>query len=123
MTSEVSMDTQPGKPRVLIFSLRNIYPKALFRCLHYEFEDIICTIDSADLWAPEVDPSSTRYTFAQRVAYHAPIALNPGIRRMPQKAHYDIFLTICGLPEELLLHNAVISNLRDICRTSVCLVD
>ena len=116
------MDTQPGKPRVLIFSLRNIFPKALFRCPHYEFEDIICAIDSADLLAPEVDLSSKRYTFAGRVAYHAPIALNPGIRRMPAKTHYDIFFTICGLPQELLLVNAV-SNLRDICKKSVCLVD
>ena len=116
------MDTQPGKPRVLIFSLRNIFGKALFRCPHYEFEDIICAIDSADLLAPEVDPSSTRYTFATRLAYHAPIALNPGIRRIPAKTHYDIFFTICGLPQDLLMVNAV-SNLRDICRTSVCLVD
>jgi hypothetical protein len=49
------MDTQPGKPRVLIFSLRNIFGKALNRCPHYEFEDIICEIDSAELLAPKVD--------------------------------------------------------------------
>jgi Glycosyl transferases group 1 len=116
------MNAQPAKPRVLIFSLRNIFPKALFRCPHYEFEDIICAIDSVDLLAPEVDSFSTRYTFAKRVAYHAPIALNPGIRRMPAKTNYDIFFTICGLPEEFLLLNAV-SNLRDVCKTSVCLVD
>src|SRR4029077_16919225 len=107
---------------VLIFSLRNIFAKALFRSHHYEFEDIICAIDSADLLAPEVDPFSTRYKFATRVAYHAPVALNPGIRRMPAKAQYDIFFTICGLPIELLLLNAV-NNLRDMCKTSVCLVD
>src|SRR4051812_2281368 len=122
MTSEISMDTQTGKPRVLIFSLRNIFPKALFRCPHYEFEDIIGEIDSAELLAPEVDPSSTRFTFARRLAYHAPIALNPGIRKIPAKKHYDIFFTICGLPQELLVVNAV-GNVRDICRTSVCLVD
>src|SRR5215831_7971966 len=121
MTSEVSTDTQPGKPRVLIFSLRNIF-KALFRCPHYEFEDIICEIDSAVLLAPEVDPSSTRFTLARRLGYHAPVALNPGIRRIPAKIPYDIFFTICGHPQDLLMVNAV-SNLRDICRTSVCLVD
>ena len=86
------MDTQPGKPRVLIFSLRNIFSKALFRCPHYEFEDIICEIDSADLLAPEVDPSSTRYTFAKRLAYHAPIALNPGIQECQQKRIMTYFL-------------------------------
>ena len=122
MMSEVSIDTQPGKPRVLIFSLRNIFGKALFRCPHYEFEDIICEIDSAVLLAPELDPSNTRSTFARRLAYHAPVTLNPGIRRVSAKIHYDIFFTICGYPQDLLMVNAV-SNVRDICRTSVCLVD
>ena len=82
------MDTQPGKPRVLIFSLRNIF-KALFRCPHYEFEDIICEIDSAVLLAPEVDPSSRRFTLARRLGYHIPVALNPGIRRIPAKGNLE----------------------------------
>jgi hypothetical protein len=119
------MDTLPGKPRVLIFSLRNIFGGDLFRCTHYEFEDIICEIDSAVLLAPEVDPYSMRSTFAMRLAYHAPVTLNPGIRRIPAKIHYDIFFTICGglaRPYDLLMLNAV-SNVRDMCRTSVCLVD
>jgi hypothetical protein len=120
--SEVSMDNQPGKPRVLIFSLRNIF-RTLFRCPHYEFEDIICEIDSAVLLAPEVHPSNTRFTFATRLAYHTPVALNPGIRRIPAaNVPYDIFFAICGFPQDLLIVNAV-SNVRDICRTSVCLVD
>jgi hypothetical protein len=123
MTSEISMDTQAGKPRVLIFSLRNIFGNALFRCPHYEFEDIICEIDSAVLLAPKVDPSNTRSTFATRLAYRAPVALNPGIRRISEKINYDIFFTICGFPPDLIMVNAVISNMRDICRTSVCLVD
>src|SRR5215475_10922732 len=67
-TSEVSMDAQPDKPRVLIFSLRNIFGKALFRCPHYEFEDLIREIDSADLLAPKVDPSSRRSSLATRLA-------------------------------------------------------
>ena len=54
------MEAQRGTPRVLIFSLRNIFGKALFRCPHFEFEDIICEIDSAELLAPKVDPSSAR---------------------------------------------------------------
>src|SRR5258707_11143977 len=122
MASEASMDSQPDKPRVLIFSLRNIFGKALFRCPHYEFEDIICKIDSAELLAPEVGASNVRSTFATRLAYHAPITLNPGIRRIPAKTHYDIFFTICGFPQDLLIVNAV-SNVRDMCSTSVCLID
>ena len=122
MASEASMDSQPEKPRVLIFSLRNIFGKALFRCPHYEFEDLICEVDSAELLAPQVDASTMRSTFATRLAYHAPLTLNPGVRRISEKKQYDIFFTICGFPQDLLMVNAV-SNWRDISRTSVCLVD
>src|SRR6516165_390676 len=101
MTS-AAHEEQRGKPRVLIFSLRNIFPQALFRCPHYEFEDIICDIDSAVLLAPEVDPFSTRSRFATQLAYRAPITLNPGIRRIPAKLDYDMFFTICGWPQDLL---------------------
>jgi len=122
MTSEASMEAQPSKPRVLIFSVRNIFGKALFRCPHFEFEDIICEFDSAVLLAPEVDPSSTRSTFATRLAYRVPVPLNPGIGRIPSKTHYDVFFTICGYPQDLIMVNAV-GNLKDICKTSVCLLD
>jgi hypothetical protein len=121
-TSEVSMDTQPDKPRVLIFSLRNIFGNYLFRCPHYEFEDIICEIDSAELLAPKVDPSSTRSSFATRLAYHVPVALNPGIQKISVKKNYDIFFTICGYPQDLIMFNAV-SNVKDCCAISVCLLD
>jgi hypothetical protein len=114
-----------ARPRVLIFSLRNIFGKALFRCPHYEFEDVICEIDSAELLAPALDPYSARSTFAMRLAYHAPVMLNPGIRTRPARAHYDVFFTVCGglaSPYDLLMVDAV-SNVKDMCRTSVCLVD
>src|SRR5262249_48364631 len=104
------------------FSLRNIFGKALFRCPHYEFEDIICEIDSAELLAPKVDPSSMRSSFATRLTYHTSVMLNPGIRTISAKGHYDILFTICGYAQDLVMFNAV-SNLRDICRTSVCLLD
>jgi hypothetical protein len=113
---------QPAKPRVLIFSLRNIIGTALFRCPHFEFEDTICKIDSAELFAPKVDPSSWRFRFATQLAYHAPITLNPGIRARPDRGPYDILFTICGFPQDLLMFSGA-GNFRDVCRTSVCLLD
>jgi hypothetical protein len=113
---------ESGKPRVLIFSLRNIFGKELFRCPHFEFEDIICEIDSADLLAPKVDPSSTRSSFATRLGFHAPVLLNPGIQRVSAKKHYDIFFTMCGHPQDLIMFNAI-SNVTDNCAISVCLLD
>jgi hypothetical protein len=116
------MENRPAKPRVLIFSLRNIFGKDLFRCPHFEFEDIICEIDSAELLAPKVDPSSWRSSSAIRLGYRAPIFLNPGIQSTSTKGEYDILFTVCGYPQDLIMFNAV-KNLRDSCKTSVCLLD
>lgn len=116
------MMTQPSKPRVLIFSQRNIFGKYLFRCPHYEFEDLISQIDSVELLAPHADPSTLRHGLVKRVAYHVPIALNPGIQKVQGKGHYDLFLAICGFPPDLLMLDAAI-NWRDCCATSVCLID
>ncbi len=118
MTIEVPTD----EARVLIFSLRNVFQRDLFRGPHYEFEDIISEIDSAVLLAPEADPSGTHFRFATQLAYHAPVTLNPGIRRVQARTDYDIFFAICAFPQDLILVNAV-TNIRDICRTSMCLLD
>ena len=116
------MVRQPDKPRTLIFSQRNIFKKALFRCAHYEFEDIISQMDSVEMLAPPADPSNLRHQVARRIAYHAPIALNPGIHKTPAKGSYDLFFAICGAATDLLMMNAV-SNWREACKTSVCLID
>jgi glycosyl transferase family 1 len=121
MANDASI-TQPVKPRVLIFSQRNIFGKAMFRCPHYEFEDIICQIDSAELLAPEVNPLSVRHQIARGVAFHAPIALNPGIKRIRPKGQYDLFFAVCGAPGDLLMVNTL-SDWEDSCKTSVCLFD
>ena len=75
--------------------------------------------------APEFDPYGARSTLAMRLAYHAPVWLKPGIRRITAKKHYDLLFTMCGglaSPYDLLMLNAV-SDVRDMCKTSVCLVD
>lgn len=119
------MDAQPSKPRVLLYSLRNIFPNALFRCPHFEFEDTICEIDSAELLAPKLDPHGARSQLAMRLAYHAPITLNPGIRAKPARNEYDLFVAICGglaFPIDFLMIDAV-SKAKDMCKTSICVID
>lgn len=116
------MVIQPNKPRILIFSQRNIFSNALFRGPHYEFEDIIFQIDCAEIMAPHADLATLRHEIANRVAYHVPIALNPGIPTIRLKSRYDLFFAICGSPRDLLMVNAV-SNWRATCSTSVCLID
>ena len=116
------MTTGPSKPRVLLFSQRNILGKYLFRCPHFEFENIISQVDSVKLLAPQADASSFRSNFAKRMAYHVPVSLNPGIRKIRGLGRYDMFLAVCGYPTDLLMADAAI-NWRDHCTTSVCLID
>jgi hypothetical protein len=116
------MTTNPSKPRILLFSQRNILGKYLFRCPHFEFEDIISEVDSVEVLAPYANASSARSNFVKRLAYHLPILLNPGIQNVSNLGHYDIFLAVCGYPTDLLMVDAAI-NWRRHCTTSVCLID
>ena len=116
------MVTPPSKPRTLIFSHRNIFPRDLFRCSLYEFEDTVSEIDSVDLVAPHTDISSFRYGLARRLAYRAPIVLSAGGERVELKSDYDLFLAVCGYSTDLLMLKGV-SNWRDRCKTAVCLID
>ncbi|NPV25599.1 glycosyltransferase [Bradyrhizobium aeschynomenes] len=116
------MNSQPDDPRVLVFSLRNIFGRALNRGPHVELEDIICEVDSAELLAPMLDPSSRRASFATRLAYHAPVLLNPGLPRVPPRRQYDVLFAVCGFPQDLIMFDAI-EDLRAACKTSVCLLD
>jgi len=75
-----------------------------------------------ELLAPQADASSFRSNFAKRMAYHVPVSLNPGIRKIRGLGRYDMFLAVCGYPTDLLMADAAI-NWRDHCTTSVCLID
>ncbi|HWZ99324.1 MAG TPA: glycosyltransferase [Candidatus Dormibacteraeota bacterium] len=116
------MVRESNEPRVLIFSQRNLIRKNPFRCAHFEFEDTISQIDAVELLAPPIDPFSSRQKFAKQIAYHTPIALNPGIKTGPLKRHYDLFLSVCGDPTDLLRINAI-PGWRENCKTAVCLID
>ena len=117
-----SMIIESSEPRVLVWSYRNIFRNALFRCPHYEFEGVISQVDSADLLAPEFTASGWWYNVAKRTAYHSPIAPNPGIKRLEAQKHYDLFFAICGQPSDLITANAAF-DWRKHCKTSVCLID
>lgn len=116
------MTTGQSKPRVLLFSQRNIMGQYLFRCPHFEFENIVAQIDSVEILAPQADASSFRSNFVGRMAFHAPTLLNPGIRKIRRHASYDLFFAVCGYPTDLLMIDAAF-DWRNHCTTSVCLID
>lgn len=114
------MNTQ--QQRILIFSQRNIFGKALFRCALHEFEDVITQVDNAQLLAPHVDPTNRNHVIAKRIAFHAPFALNPGLPRIQLQGKYELFLAVCGSPADLLMVNAV-ADWSKACKVSACLID
>jgi hypothetical protein len=115
-------NSQQSRPRTLIFSQRNISQILPFRCPHFEFEDVISQIDSAEILAPRVDISSRRHWIAKQLAYHSPFSLNPGLEQKPFRSDYDLFVAICGNPSDLLRVNAI-GDWRNSCKKAVCLID
>lgn len=111
---------QPGKPRILLFSHRNIYDHLVWRCPFREFERILQEVDSVDLLAPE---PSNWYRYGRRVAMRlgefVSFPLNPGIPEIKLEREYDLFITVCERVSELL-HLKSLKGLRDKCKTTVC---
>jgi hypothetical protein len=107
-----------------MFSQRNIFKDALFRCPLYEFENIVCQIDSVELLAPQPNKwFNLRNRIANnRLLRHSNIALNPGILQIKVKNNYDLLFAVCGFPQDLLTFNTL-KNWKDYCKTSICLLD
>ncbi len=115
------MEQQNRKPRVLLFSQRNAAKRLPFRCAHFEFEDVIAEVDSAELFAPRFDQSTRRHHYAKQIAYHTPLVLNPGMERKNFDT-YDLFVAVCGDPTDVLRINAI-GNWRERCRKAVMVID
>lgn len=108
------------KPRVLLFSNRNIYEQEVWRCSWHDFERILQEIDSVDVVAPK----ATRwYPYGKRVALRVGerfrLPFNPGIETTTVERDYDLFVAICEKPSELL-HLESIKGWRDRCKKTVC---
>lgn len=111
-----------ARPRVLLFSQRNICEIEVWRAGGREFEDTICEVDSVEVLAPRRGRwFDQRMRFAQRVGKRSRILLNPGIPKIRLDGHYDLFFAICEKPSELLNIDAV-EDWKRHCTTSVCVM-
>lgn len=109
-------------PRILMFSERNIYEQAVWRCSFYEFDELLQEIDSVDLVAPKPRMwYRNGKRLALRLGEHLKTPLNPGIPRIKLSKYYDVFFAVCEKPSELLNVNAV-KGWKDYCRTSFCVL-
>jgi hypothetical protein len=122
MSANFQMISKSDRPRVLIFSQRNLSQIQPFRCAHFEFEDVISQVDRVEMLAPRIDPSNWRQVLAKRITYHTPFAFNPGVEQISLHSDFDLFLAICGNPTDLLRINAV-KGWRKHCNKAICLID
>jgi hypothetical protein len=113
-------ETQAGKPRILLFSQRNIYEPSVWRCSFREFERILQEVDSVDVLAPE---PTKWYRHGQRVAMRlgefVNFPINPGIPTIKVEREYDLFITVCEKMLDLLSLKSL-KGLRDKCKITVC---
>lgn len=120
--SDYSIEAEPGQPRTLIFSQRNLTKSQPYRCAHFEFEDVIANVDDAVILSPRIDSSTWQYPFAKQFAYHTPIKLNPGVERVSLHSNFDLFVAVCGGPPDLLRISAI-RDWRAHCKKAICLID
>lgn len=120
---DASIGKEYHRPRILMVSQRNISPYQVWRSPHYEFEDIVCQIDSVELLAPIPGKwFDLGNRIAQRVARHSTIALNPGFPKIKPTNSYDMLFAFCSYPRDLLNFN-VEGNWKDYCKVSICMID
>ena len=110
----------PTSPRICLFSQRNLQ-RLVSRCAEYEFEDLICKVDEAELLVPE---HFRRFIVGQKISNQVArrfsiASLNPGIRKLKLNKSYDLFVAICQFPRDLLSINAI-KGWKQRCRTSIC---
>jgi hypothetical protein len=115
-------ETQPGRPRILLFSQRNIYEPSVWRCSFREFERILQEVDSVDVLAPK---PTNWYGQGRRVAMRlgefVNLPINPGIQPIKLEREYDLFVTVCEKMLDLL-HLKAVKGLREKCKTTACWV-
>jgi len=103
-----------------MYSQRNLYSKFRFRLSLYEFEDIICQVDSVDLVSPTPTGSfGYRSRIASRLASTFKTSINPGVAPAKVTRDYDLFVAVVQFPKDLL-NIEYFKGWKDRCRTSVC---
>ena len=74
------MSLLDNEPRILIVSQRS-YDTPVYRCSAYEFEDIICAVDHAELLLPTFEVSVTQ-RLLDKISEHGNICIQHKRRRL-----------------------------------------
>lgn len=110
-------------PRILIVSQRGYY-MPMFRCGAFEFEDMICAVDNADLLLPTHD-WSLRDRLFDRISRHGNVRIFTRPRLViPQiDRYYDmLFVDVC-MSNELCDLEPIYDVLHEHSRLAVCYIE
>src|SRR3954469_1349438 len=90
-------------PRVLLFSQRQ-FDRMVYQCWKYEFEDVICEVDSVDLLAPPLKAESRFGNLRRRVLDKTRLSLGflPEVvtEEVEINRDYDLFFAAFLFPAE-----------------------
>ena len=103
--------------RVLLFSMRNIRHHVA-RCQSYEFEDVICSCETADVIAP-APPRGGRVGRYVKSIFDGNRPRIDGAIRVDHE--YELFFAYCSNVQDLRYVN-LIEGLHDRCRRRVCVI-
>ena len=113
------------EPRTVIVSQRSYYTP-VFRASAYEFEDVICAVDHADLLLPTFEVSPLIQRVLAKISQYGNICIQPKRRRLAAPRltkYYDVlFVNVCGC-RELLDLEPILQCLRERCRVAICNIE
>ena len=110
----------PSKSRICVYSQRQLQ-KWFSACSDYEFEDLLCEFDDADILTAQ--PSygyKIKRKISNRLICHASVPfVNPGVRKSRISRDYELFFAKFLTLRDLLSLNAV-KEWRKRCRVAIC---
>jgi glycosyltransferase involved in cell wall biosynthesis len=114
-----NLDVQ-DKVRICVYSQRHLQ-QMLSACGDYEFEDLICEFDDADvLYAEPSHALKARRKISSQLARRTSIScLNPGAKKQKIDRDYDLFFAKFLLKRDLLSLNAL-KKWKEHCKVTIC---
>ncbi|MBX2864917.1 MAG: glycosyltransferase [Leptolyngbyaceae cyanobacterium MAG.088] len=124
MLIDTLVENKENAPRILVISVRG-FRFQVANCVLYEFEDVICGLEGAQLYAPKQEFNLARklYRLAKYATGSADIAsaIAPFPAKVSLENEYDLLFVVCDNPWQLHLLETV-KNWRDKCRHKACYV-
>jgi len=106
--------------RICVYSQR-LLQQMLSACGDYEFEDLICQFDVADILIAEPSQGfKTKRQISSQLARRTSISnINPGVKKLKVDRDYDLFFAKFLLKRDLLSLNAL-KNWKERCKVAIC---